>query len=164
MKHLFSILLLALGLLSCNKNDNTAVVPKIGEAILEIDLPAPDGTNKKLSDLKGKVVVLHFWASWCPYCRRDNPELVKLYQKYKDKGLEVYSVSLDKDKAAWQKGIKDDGLVWANHVSDLKKWDSVAAELYQVEATPTLFLIDKEGILRVKNFNTSLTTIVEKYL
>jgi thiol-disulfide isomerase/thioredoxin len=118
----------------------------------------------KLSDLKGKVVVLQFWASWCPYCREDNPELVALYNKYKDKGLEIYSVSLDTDKNKWKDAIKKDGLAWPNHVSDLKKFDSSAAKTYVIDRTPYLFLIDKEGIIRVSNFKSSLEKEVEKLL
>jgi thiol-disulfide isomerase/thioredoxin len=117
-----------------------------------LDVPAPeivmaDTTGKmlKLSNLKGKVVLIDFWASWCGPCRRENPNVVKLYEEYKSKGFEVFSVSLDQDKERWIKAIKDDGLVWTNHVSDLKYWQNEAARLYQVSSIPRTILLDKEG-------------------
>jgi thiol-disulfide isomerase/thioredoxin len=117
-----------------------------------LDVPAPDivmadttGKMRKLSDLKGKVVLIDFWASWCGPCRRENPNVVKLYEEYKGKGFEVFSVSLDQDRERWIKAIKDDGLVWTNHVSDLKYWQNEAARLYQVSSIPRTILLDKEG-------------------
>lgn len=149
--------------LNCSKKSDLPL-PDVTDVAPEIALSNPDGTVMKLSDLKGKVVVLQFWASWCPYCREDNPELVALYNKYKDKGLEIYSVSLDTDKNKWKDAIKKDGLAWPNHVSDLKKFDSSAAKTYVIDRTPYLFLIDKEGIIRVSNFKSSLEKEVEKLL
>lgn len=99
----------------------------------------------KLSDLKGKVVLLDFWASWCGPCRRENPSVVKLYEQYKDDGFTVMSVSLDKDKNRWLQAIEQDGLVWPNHVSDLNYWSSKAAKLYGVGSIPFTVLIDQEG-------------------
>jgi thiol-disulfide isomerase/thioredoxin len=117
-----------------------------------LDVPAPNivmadttGKMRKLSDLKGKVVLIDFWASWCGPCRRENPNVVKLYEEYKGKGFEVFSVSLDQDRERWIKAIKDDGLVWTNHVSDLKYWQNEAARLYQVSSIPRTILLDKEG-------------------
>ncbi|MCB0476862.1 MAG: TlpA family protein disulfide reductase [Crocinitomicaceae bacterium] len=110
-----------------------------------------DGNERKLSDLKGKVVLLDFWASWCGPCRRENPTVVKLYQKYKDKGFTVFSVSLDTDKTRWMGAIKQDGLVWENHVSDLLGWKNTAAKLYGVGSIPSTFLLDKEGKIIGKN-------------
>jgi thiol-disulfide isomerase/thioredoxin len=117
-----------------------------------LDVPAPeitmaDTTGKmlKLSNLKGKVVLIDFWASWCGPCRRENPNVVKLYEEYKGKGFEVFSVSLDQDRERWIRAIKDDGLVWTNHVSDLKYWQNEAARLYQVSSIPRTVLLDKEG-------------------
>ena len=105
-----------------------------------------DGTTKmKLSDLRGKIVLLDFWASWCGPCRRENPNVVKTYDKYNSSGFTVMSVSLDRDRAAWKAAIEKDGLKWSNHVSDLGHWSSKVAQLYQVRGIPFTVLIDKEG-------------------
>ncbi|GAB5418733.1 MAG: hypothetical protein Crog4KO_04900 [Crocinitomicaceae bacterium] len=111
----------------------------------------PTGEMLALSDLRGKVVLLDFWASWCGPCRRENPNVVALYEKYKDKGFTVMSVSLDKDKAKWLKAIENDNLTWPNHVSDLQFWQSKAAKMYGVSGIPFTVLIDQEGkIIRTK--------------
>lgn len=115
--------------------------------------PAPDfeelmldrKTSMKLSDLKGKVVLLDFWASWCGPCRKENPNVVALYEKYKDQGFTVMSVSLDNNLDSWKKAIEADNLQWPNHVSDLKKWSSAVAKQYQVQGIPFTVLIDREG-------------------
>lgn len=107
--------------------------------------PKSDGKLLKLSDLKGKVVLIDFWASWCGPCRRENPNVVRIYQKYADKGFTVLSVSLDKDKNAWLEAVKRDNLLWPNHVSDLKAWSNEAAQLYKVKGIPFTVLVDKEG-------------------
>ncbi len=107
--------------------------------------PKSDGKLLKLSDLRGKVVLIDFWASWCGPCRKENPNVVKIYQKYADKGFTILSVSLDKDKNAWLEAIKKDNLSWPNHVSDLKSWSNEAAQLYQVSGIPFTVLVDKEG-------------------
>ncbi|WP_070137336.1 TlpA disulfide reductase family protein [Crocinitomix algicola] len=104
-----------------------------------------NGEIRKLSDLRGKVVLIDFWASWCGPCRRENPNVVRVYNEYKDKGFEIFSVSLDKEKDAWQKAIQADNLVWDNHVSDLNGWQSAAAVDYSVNAIPATFLIDENG-------------------
>ncbi len=116
----------------------------IGSHAPEIALQSPEGNIIKLSSLKGKVVLIDFWASWCSPCRRDNPHNVKLYQKYKDKGFEIYAVSLDKTKSDWVKAIKDDKLSWI-HVSDLRYWQSKAAKTYGVRSIPFTVLLDKNG-------------------
>ena len=123
----------------------------IGATAPELAFPNPDGTIMKLSDLRGKVVLIDFWASWCGPCRRENPNVVNVYNKYKDKGFEIYSVSLDRDKNSWIKAIETDKLVWKNHVSDLKYWSSEAAKLYGVNSIPATFLIDKDGKIIGKN-------------
>lgn len=112
----------------------------------------PDGSTMKLSDLKGQIVLLDFWASWCGPCRRENPNVVALYEKYKDQGFTVLSVSLDKDRAKWLEAIEKDNLSWPNHVSDLKYWSSKAAKIYGVSGIPFTVLIDREG----KIVNTKL--------
>lgn len=106
--------------------------------------PSPSGETIALSDLKGKVVLLDFWASWCGPCRKENPNVVKMYEKYADKGFEILGVSLDRDKARWEKAIADDGLTWL-HISDLKHWQSQYASLYGVRSIPDTILLDAEG-------------------
>jgi thiol-disulfide isomerase/thioredoxin len=111
-----------------------------------------DGSQLKLSDLRGKVVLIDFWASWCGPCRRENPNVVKLYEQYGKDGFTVLSVSLDKDKAAWLAAIEKDQLSWPNHVSDLKFWQNEAAKTYKVTGIPFTVLVDREG----KIINTKL--------
>ena len=117
----------------------------IGAIAPELEFPDPEGKMRKLSDLRGKVVLLDFWASWCGPCRRENPNVTRIYSQYHDKGFEVFSVSLDSDAASWKRAIEADKLVWPNHVSDLKKWQSQAAAIYGVRSIPSTFLLDKEG-------------------
>ncbi len=117
----------------------------IGTEAPEIDLPGVDGKNIKLSSLRGKYVLIDFWAAWCGPCRRESPNMVEVYKKYNQKGFEIYSVSLDKSKDAWTAAIEKDKLgAWA-HVSDLKYWNSVAAKEYGVDGIPFTVLLDKEG-------------------
>jgi thiol-disulfide isomerase/thioredoxin len=115
----------------------------------EINLATPAGPNLALSSLRGKYVLIDFWASWCGPCRRENPNVVKTYAAYKDKGFEIFGVSLDQDRAAWLKAIETDQLVW-KHVSDLKYWSSEGAKAYQVNSIPQTFLLDKEGRIIAK--------------
>jgi peroxiredoxin len=117
----------------------------VGLPAPEISLPNPTGKNITLSSLKGKVVLLDFWASWCKPCRMENPAVVKLYNQYKDKGFTIYSVSFDDQKENWTAAIQADGLVWPNHVSDLKGWQSAAGATYMVQSIPQTFLIDTDG-------------------
>jgi|SRR5690554_723169 len=116
-----------------------------GSVAKEIALPNPEGDTIRLSDYKGKIVLLDFWAAWCGPCRRENPNVVNLYKEYHDQGFEVFSVSLDKTKSAWVQAIEQDGLLWEAHVSDLKFWSSPAAKLYKVSSIPFTVLIDREG-------------------
>ena len=111
----------------------------------EITLNKPDGTSLSLSSLKGKYVLIDFWASWCVPCRQENPNVVRLYKKYKNKGFTVFSVSLDDDQDAWAQAIAADGLEWPNHVSDLLKWNSPLPQLYGFSGIPHTVLINKEG-------------------
>jgi thiol-disulfide isomerase/thioredoxin len=117
----------------------------------ELSFPDPEGNMRSLTDLKGKVVLLDFWASWCRPCRAENPNVVKAYNKYKSKGFEVFSVSLDNSPDKWQAAILQDGLVWPNHVSDLKGWKSAAASIYGVRSIPFTVLIDQEGKIQATN-------------
>lgn len=123
----------------------------IGKEAPDIKLQSPGGKEISLSSLRGKVVLLDFWASWCRPCRQENPNVVKAYEKYKSKGFEIYSVSLDNKKELWEKAIKDDNLTWPAHVSDLGGWNSGAAALYGVRSIPSSFLLDKEGKIIAKN-------------
>lgn len=116
-----------------------------GNIAPELSFPDPQGNIRNLSDLRGKVVLVDFWASWCGPCRRENPHVVEMYAKYHDKGFEVFSVSLDKDATAWKGAIAKDNLSWPNHVSDLKGWSSKAAAIYGVSSIPCTFLLDREG-------------------
>lgn len=122
----------------------------IGQPAPEIALPDPDGNIVKLSSLKGKYVLVDFWAKWCGPCRRENPNVVRAYQKYKDKGFTVFGVSLDRNREDWLQAIKEDNLTWT-HVSDLKFWQSEAAKAYNVTAIPFSVLLDPNGIIIGKN-------------
>ena len=123
----------------------------IGAMAPDLAFPDPEGKIRKLSDLRGKVVLLDFWASWCGPCRRESPNVRNVYAKYHDQGFEVFSVSLDRDANNWKKAIADDKLVWPNHVSDLKYWSSEAAAIYGVRSIPSMFLIDREGRIVAKD-------------
>ncbi len=123
----------------------------IGDIAPDITLPKPDGETASLSDLRGKYVLLDFWAGWCGPCRRENPNVVRLYNRYKDSGFDVFSVSLDRTRDRWVNAIEKDGLVWENHVSDLKYFQSSAAITYKVNAIPFALLLDPEGRVIGKN-------------
>ena len=121
----------------------------IGGVAPDIKLNGPDGKPVSLSSLRGKVVLIDFWASWCGPCRRENPNVVKMYQKYKDQGFEIFGVSLDNDANRWKGAIQTDGLTWF-HVSDLMGWKSKPAQMYQVHSIPATFLLDKQGKIIAK--------------
>lgn len=138
---------------------------RLGVTPPEIALPDPNGKVISLSSLKGKVVLIDFWASWCGPCRKSNPELVEIYKKYKDRGFTVYSVSLDRAKDAWVKAIKDDKLSWPTHVSELKQWEGRVNTLYGVEGIPATFLLDRSGKVAGKNLHgAALRTEIEALL
>lgn len=117
----------------------------VGKNAPEIALPRPNGSILKLSSLRGNYVLIDFWASWCGPCRRENPNVIRLYNQYKDKGFTVYSVSLDENKEAWLGAIASDGLVWPNHVSDLIRWNSPVVQAYKIQGIPHTVLVDPKG-------------------
>lgn len=116
----------------------------------QITMADTSGTLVKLSDYKGKVVMVDFWASWCGPCRKENPNVVKAYNKYHDKGFEIIGVSLDTDRKAWLKALKADGLTWT-HVSDLKGWKSSPVQEFGITGVPTSFIVDKDGKVIAKD-------------
>lgn len=117
----------------------------------DIAMADRNGNIRRLSDLRGKVVLIDFWASWCAPCRRENPNVVRLYKKYKDKGFEIFSVSLDNSREKWLQAIEKDGLEWENHVSDLRGWNSAGGRLYGVTSIPATVLVDKDGTVLARN-------------
>lgn len=122
----------------------------VGQPAPEISLPDPDGEIVNLSDLRGKYVLIDFWAAWCKPCREENPNVVRLYHQYKDQGFEVFGVSLDRTKEAWVQAIEEDGLEWAQ-VSDLQYFNSEAAATYQINAIPATYMVDPEGKIIAKD-------------
>lgn len=153
----FTALLFTVLLLQSMHTDQKPVVGlDIGNKAPDIEEMNPEGKKLKLSSLKGKMVLIDFWASWCRPCRLENPTVVAAYEKYKDKkfkkgkGFRVFSVSLDQNADAWKRAIEADKLIWTEHVSDLKGWNSAAASVYDVHSIPTNFLINGEGIILSK--------------
>lgn len=122
-----------------------------GRTAPEIEMSDPNGKTRKLSDLRGKVVLIDFWASWCSPCRMENPNVVKLYKKYHDKGFDIYSVSLDRTRDAWVNAIRQDGLEWPNHVSDLKGWTSSGGATYGIRSVPSTVLVNRDGKIIARN-------------
>jgi thiol-disulfide isomerase/thioredoxin len=120
---------------------------KKGDLAPDFTVFDPNGKELKLSDLRGKVVLLDFWASWCMPCRMANPELVAVYSQYKEDGFEIFSISFDVKKEAWLKAIHNDSLYWPFHGTDYLGWDSEIGLLYNVEMIPTAYLIDEDGVI-----------------
>ena len=172
MKTLLTLIIISFFTLSCqssggNKGTETIVPVKekvsvktgieIGQRAPELVFESPNGEKIALTSLRGKMVLIDFWASWCSPCRMENPNLVETYHHFKNKnfkegeGFTVYGVSLDKSKEQWVAAIKADGLEWEAHVSDLKGWESVPGAMYGVRGIPMNFLIDGKGIIIAKS-------------
>ena len=144
------IVLISICLFSFNLIGQTL---KIGDKAPNINLPLINGEEFQLSELKGQMVLIDFWAAWCKPCRKENPNIVKAFHQYKDRkfkngnGFTVLSVSLDFSKSFWESAVKDDLLEWPYHVGDLKGWKNAAAQGYGVKSIPTSYLIDGDGVI-----------------
>jgi peroxiredoxin len=121
-----------------------------GQTAADISLPDANGKTISLSEFKGRVILIDFWASWCGPCRHNNPRLVKLYNKYHNKGFEIYGISLDDNASSWRRAVKHDKLSWTQVIDD-KGWAASSANIYGVDMIPSSFLIDQHGIIRVIN-------------
>lgn len=141
---------LVFGLILILVSFTSSRVPQIGSKAPDFTLISPSGSEVTLSDLKGKLVLVDFWASWCGPCRKENPNVVEAFEKYNKskfknaRGFEVFSVSLDKNEDSWKKAIKKDGLIWKNHGWDK---DGAVSVQYNVRSIPSAFLIDGEGTI-----------------
>jgi thiol-disulfide isomerase/thioredoxin len=125
-----------------------------GKKAIDITATTPDGKSVSLMQMKGKVTLIDFWASWCGPCRKENPNVLKVYNMFHDKGFNILGVSLDDKADAWKGAIMEDGLPWV-HVSDLKGWQSKPAKDYAIQAIPQTILIDANGTILAKNLTSA---------
>ena len=132
------------------ERESKAKSTSVGSVAPNFSAPTPTGETLALYDIKGKATLIDFWAAWCRPCRAENPNVVKVYNKYHDKGLNIIGVSLDKTAEAWKKAIEDDGLTW-NHVSNIAYFNDAIAKMYNVDAIPAAFLLDENGVIVAKN-------------
>lgn len=138
------------GIERLKKSEEAGKNSSVGAKAPSFSGPNPDGKVIALKDIMGKVTLIDFWAGWCRPCRAENPNIVAVYNKYHDKGLNVLGVSLDRTEEAWKKAIIEDGLVW-NHISNIAYFDDQIAKLYNVDAIPAAFLLDENGVIIAKN-------------
>ena len=155
MKKIIISLLVLAPIFTFSQKVNTGL--KIGDKAPELVYNNPKGEELKLSQVKNKIVLIDFWASWCAPCRRENPNIVSAYKKHKDtrfkegNGFEIFSVSLDKSAESWIKAINQDELFWKYHVSDLEGWNSEGAKIYNIRSIPSNVIINSKGIIIAKN-------------
>ena len=138
-----------------------------GNKFIDFTQKDVNGNDFTMSNMIGsaKIIILDFWASWCPDCRKENPNLVAIYKEFKDKGLDIVSVSLDTDAEAWKKAIADDNLTWKNHVSDLKGWKNAVAEQYTIAFIPQNLILDGNGLILEKNLPfEKMQELISSYL
>ena len=146
--------------------ENLAKVSKtdVGAKVENFEGPSPDGSMISLEDAKGKITLIDFWASWCKPCRMENPNVVSVFNDYKDKGFSIISVSLDRTKSSWEKAIQDDNMDWY-HISNLMFWNEPLAKEWGVRSIPATYLIDENGIILAKNLRgNALRNKVSEYL
>lgn len=154
MKPYILLLLVATLSFSCKQEPSKPLVfgTEIGDYAPTFTSKTPEGKDLSLNDVDAKVIVLDFWASWCGPCRRENPNVVRMYNQYHDKGLEIVGISLDKQgqKDRWLKAIKDDNLTW-HHVSNLNYFSDPVARLYNIRSIPATYILDEDGKIVAKN-------------